>query len=242
MKYLHVYTVLIVFMSLSSCDGNDFEDRIPVMASDYVDDGIDRYEHGFVDLGLPSGTLWATSNLDAKGKTDKGLLYTWGDTNGHKDGEVEYGWENYVHVKIKTISYYGVLLEEYRLSKYSYTRDHAYTTPDKKTVLDLVDDAAHVKWGGKWRIPSDEQFDELCNYCRKEKAAGNAIKLTGPNGNSITIPSGDYWTRSLLEYEWLEEDSDLYAYRYTINYKNPSISSTGYLRYYGYYIRPVMLK
>jgi hypothetical protein len=46
-----------------------------------------------VDLGLPSGTLWANKNVGASSETDNGALFIWGDATGKKidaDNEVTY--------------------------------------------------------------------------------------------------------------------------------------------------------
>ena len=94
-------------------------------------------EHDYVDLGLPSGTLWATENIkDADGKD---LYFAWGETRGYTKEQVEkHGW-------------YKILRRE--LKKYNKT--------DGLIVLEPKDDAAIVNWGEGWKMPTPEQFNEL---------------------------------------------------------------------------------
>ena len=94
-------------------------------------------EHDYVDLGLPSGTLWATENIkDADGKD---LYFAWGETRGYTKEQVEkYGW-------------YGAYT--YNMNKYNEN--------DGLTVLEPEDDAATINWGEGWKIPTKEQVEEL---------------------------------------------------------------------------------
>lgn len=50
----------------------------------------------YVDLGLPSGTLWAKCNLGAEKETDFGKFYQWADTQGY-DGDAghDFHWSTY---------------------------------------------------------------------------------------------------------------------------------------------------
>lgn len=105
-----------------------------------------------IDLGLPSGILWADRNIGAATPEDGGLYFQWGDTQGYTaeqvgngEGQKYFDWSDY---KFSTDG------SSLNLSKYN--------TSDGKTVLDLEDDAAHVNMGGNWRMPTDEEYDELC--------------------------------------------------------------------------------
>ncbi len=107
--------------------------------------------HDYVDLGLTSGTKWATCNVGASKPQDYGNYYAWGETTTKET----YYWSNY-----KYGSDYN------KLTKYcseSYDGKDGFT--DTKTTLDLSDDAAYVNWGGKWRMPTEAQQDELRNQC-----------------------------------------------------------------------------
>ena len=107
--------------------------------------------HDYVDLGLTSGTKWATANVGASKPQDYGNYYAWGETTTKE----VYNWETY-----KYGSDYN------QLTKYcnsSSCGKDGFT--DTKTTLDLSDDAAAANWGGKWRMPTREQQDELRNEC-----------------------------------------------------------------------------
>lgn len=107
--------------------------------------------HDYVDLGLTSGTKWATCNVGASNPQDYGNYYAWGETTTKET----YGGSTY-----KYGSGYDQLTKY--CSKSSYGKD-GFT--DSKTTLDLSDDAAAANWGGKWRMPTRAQLDELRNQC-----------------------------------------------------------------------------
>lgn len=151
-------------------------------------------EHESVDLGLPSGIKWATCNVGAKSPSNLGDYFAWGETKPKES----YTWTNYKWCN-------GT---ENSINKY-YSGDH-------KSTLELEDDAAHVNWGGTWRMPTSQEMNELVEECtwefiRFEGAYG--YKVIGPNGQSIFLPqagyrrgyslylsgNADYWTSSLSE-------------------------------------------
>ena len=148
-------------------------------------------EHEWVDLGLPSGTLWATMNVGANSPEDYGAYYAWGKTAPKEF----YDWDTY------TLSYYdedGIL----RLSKYN--SDINYGTVDNKTELDPADDAAYVIWGSSWRIPTTEQHQELIDNCTWKWTTINGVNgqvVTGPTGNSIFLPAAGYRDGSSISSE-----------------------------------------
>lgn len=99
----------------------------------------------YVDLGLPSGTLWAKMNVGAKSETDPGLYFAWGETEGHADASTKaFTWADY---------------------KFNPSGDGKtftkYNSTDNKVVLDAEDDAASVNMGGEWHMPNEEQCVEL---------------------------------------------------------------------------------
>ncbi len=106
--------------------------------------------HDYVDLGLTSGTRWATCNVGASKPQDYGNYYAWGETTTKST----YSESTYK---------FGSIAE---LTKYCNDSDRGkdgYT--DSKTTLDLEDDAAYVNWGGKWRMPTKAQQEELSDEC-----------------------------------------------------------------------------
>jgi len=116
-------------------------------------------EHEYVDLGL--SVKWATMNVGAtevagskyNAHTGKlscyGEYYAWGETSPKDD----YSWTTYT------------LCNGTYDSLTKYCTDPSYGTVDGKTVLEPEDDAAHVNWGGNWRMPTSEEQNELLNYC-----------------------------------------------------------------------------
>ncbi len=163
--------------------------------------------HEAVDLGLTSGTLWATTNVGADNPQDIGLFFAWGDTEGHGSDTADgymFSWENY---KWGEVSGYDTFFTKY-CSDSSRGKDGFV---DGKFELDPEDDAAYVNWGNEWRMPSKQQLDELLNECTWTLATiGNmtGYEVEGPNGNSIFLPTtgwriddmllegGAYWSRS----------------------------------------------
>ena len=133
-----------------------------------------------IDLGLPSGLLWAKSNMGTTEPTEIGDYYAWGETSTKK----EYHGDNYKH-------YTGSDLD---LKKYN--------EKDWKTVLELEDDAANANLGVGYRIPTEEDWQELLDNCKWEAVTFTLPEITdpsqtkfikqwvvtGPNGKSIILP------------------------------------------------------
>ncbi|MGM9817353.1 MAG: hypothetical protein ACI30B_00005, partial [Paludibacteraceae bacterium] len=135
-------------------------------------DPTNGYE--YVDLGL--SVKWATCNVGATTPEGYGNYYAWGET---APKETYYYWDNY------TMGNGGSTLGDVKLTKYcnnaSFGQDD-FT--DTKTVLDLEDDAANVNWGGKWRMPTDEEWTELRENC--EWTLTNDYNGTGVAGRIVT--------------------------------------------------------
>lgn len=127
----------------------------------------------YVDLGLPSGTLWATCNIGASSPEEYGDYFAWGETEP-KD---YYDWSTY------------------KWCNGSMDSMTKYCTDDNKTELDPEDDAAYVNWGSSWRMPTSEQQQELTLNCTWTWAQHNGVAgqlVTGPNGNTIFLPTAGY--------------------------------------------------
>ena len=147
----------------------------------------------WVDLGLPSGLLWATRNVGASSPTDYGNYYAWGETTPKS----VYDWSTY--------RYYNSSTE--RLTK--------YTGSDGLTILQSGDDAATANYGG--RTPTKEEWQELTNNTTSQWITINGVNgrcFTGTNGNSLFLPAaGGRWGSPLghdgsLGYYW---SSSLYT-------------------------------
>ena len=133
-------------------------------------------ENGFkyVDLGLPSGTMWATCNVGATRPEDSGLLFQFGRVNGYKYGD----------------------------SNKFIKKNNIPTTTSSKTykkynILELEDDAAHVHMGGKWKMPTYDQLKELFDNTTYEVETINGVKgvsfISNINGHQLFIPFAGYW-------------------------------------------------
>ena len=139
-------------------------------------------QHEWVDLGLPSGTLWATCNVGANVPEEYGDYFAWGET-APKD---YYDWSTYkwCNGSDKT------------MTKYCTNSSYGYNGfVDNKTELDPEDDAASVNWGPSWRMPTNEQHRELYNKCSWLMIALNGVSgylCTGPNGNTLFLPAAGY--------------------------------------------------
>lgn len=140
--------------------------------------------YDYVDLGLPSGTLWATCNVGASAPTQTGLYFAWGETDGHLDGlgTKTFSWNDYKFGAKDTSD-----TTNYGMKKYNGT--------DSKVILDKEDDAAHVIMGGEWRIPTVEQFEELCDPEHTTYSYTSDYKNTGISG---MIFESNYWDGELF--------------------------------------------
>ncbi len=158
----------------------------------------------WVDLGLPSGLLWAKCNLGATTPEGYGDYYAWGET---ATKEV-YSLSTY---KYCTVDAEGSLQT---LTKYNTSTD--YGTPDNLTTLQAMDDVATQKLGDGARMPTREEWEDLIANTTAEWTTVNGVagrKFTAANGNSLFLPaaggrfdsrllyageSGDYWSSSSL--------------------------------------------
>ena len=196
-----------------------------------------KTSHEYVDLGLPSGLKWATCNVGATTPEEYGDYIAWGEV----EPKTTYNWSTYKYCagSSSTMTKY--------CSQSSYG-NNGFT--DSKTVLDPEDDAAAVNWGGAWRMPTDEEWDELIDECRWTWTTENGVygrKVTGPNGNSIFLPAAGYMREGTLSYAgsygyyW---SSSLYidypncAYGVGFNSDYVDWGYYGY-RYHGQSVRPV---
>ena len=166
--------------------------------------------HEYVDLHLPSGTLWATCNIGADSPEDYGDYFAWGETSGYNDGKTDFSWGTYLYCNGD---------KENRLTKYctySYYGYNGFT--DTLTELEPEDDAATVNWGSDWCMPSRAQIEELTgSYTTTQFTIQNGVYgrlITSKwNYKSIFLPaagrryatspdgagsSGNYLSRSLF--------------------------------------------
>ena len=182
-------------------------------------------DHDYVDLDLPSGTLWATCNVGADKPEEFGYYYAWGETSTKN-------------------SYYSSNYKWYNGS------DDSFTKYGEDDVLYLSDDAAYVNWGSNWRMPNDYDFRELINThnTTTEKVTQNGViglKITSKsNGKSIFLPLAGFINGSTLvgagtnAYYWSSETYDEERVCY-LHIQNGDVTVSDCSRYMGQSIRPV---
>ncbi len=210
---------------------------------DYLLSGTWPWEewHEYIDLGLPSGTLWATSNVGASSPEESGYFFAWGETTP----KTAYTWENYKWCNGS----------KYTMTKYCIHSNHGYNGfVDGKTELDPEDDAAYVNWGSLWRMPTMDQLDELrekCTWTGTKRNGVDGMLVTGPNGNSMFMPVPGFYEEVGLcnvdeGYCWSRSLGTTYSYRCYALYFYPGHFYPGgvnlyeyYDRYYGFSVRAV---
>ena len=138
--------------------------------------------HEYVDLGL--SVKWATFNVGATKPEEYGDYFAWGETTTKS----VYGWSTYNWCNGTSST----------LTKYNTS--NIYGTVDQKTKLELSDDAARVNWGGKWRMPTYDEFLELREKCTWKWTTQNGVKgyMITNNGNSMFLPAAGYRYESSL--------------------------------------------
>ena len=197
----------------------------------------------YVDLGLPSGTLWATCNIGATSPEEYGNYFAWGETEPYdKNGKTTFGWSTYKWCNGSPST----------LTKYNTSSSDG--TVDNKTELDLEDDAAYVNWGSKWRMPSQAQFKELMNsnYTTTEWTSVNGVNgrliTSKTNGNSIFLPAAGYRGGTSLDYAGLFGyywSRTLYTddpnYAWGLYFISDDVGTGSYPRCSGPSVRPVRL-
>ncbi len=195
--------------------------------------------HEVVDLGLPSGTLWATCNIGADEPEQTGAYFSWGETE-EKDTYSDYSYKFYDWDA------------KFLLTKYSTDSvDRWDGWVDNLTILEPQDDAATMHWGEHYRMPTQEEFEELLEYCTWEWETLNyqdGIRLTGKNGGNIFLPAvgyrfqdlyrnvgieGRYWSSSLCLYHNID------AYALIFEPTRAEVTSYAQNRHPGYPVRAV---
>ena len=186
-----------------------------------------------VDLGL--SVKWANMNVGAGSPEDYGNYYAWGETATKET----YNWSTYFDTNDGGSTFWK------------------YNLNGGKTVLDPEDDAAHVNWGGSWRMPTEAEWQELLNNCTWTWTTQNGINgymvtsnKAGYTDKFIFLPAAGYrngsglydvgsygffWSSSLCEYfEYVSDCAWLLGYYsggHDLNY---------FVRYHGQSVRPVL--
>ena len=206
-----------------------------IMKGYWPDDPVTG-EHEWVDLGLPSGTLWATCNIGASSPEEYGDYFAWGEVTPKE----VYDWSTYKWCN-------GT---ETTMTKYCINSELGIV--DNKTELEPADDAAYVNWGPSWRMPTIDQLQELKNSCTWERVTISngdvCILVTGTNGNTMLLPLagsingttpervGNYgylWSKTASVYA-NESNTSQYIY-----FNSPYPSLWRRYRYFGFTVRAV---
>lgn len=193
--------------------------------------------HEYVDLGLPSGTLWATCNVGADSPDGYGDYFAWGETELKEVFE----WDTYKYCN----GGYN------QLTKYCNNVSYGFNGfADDLTSLQEDDDVAATHWGEGWRTPSCAEWDELTDFCTQTWTTRNGIYgrlFTAPNGNSLFLPVAGYRSSSSSIFD----GEHGFYWSSSLNVDDPNIArvfsfhsdnfgmTRGFLRYYGLSIRPV---
>ena len=192
--------------------------------------------HDYVDLGLSSGTLWATMNVGASKPSDSGLYFQWGDITGYTaeqvgkgEGKKAFIWADYK---------WSIDGSSSNFSKYNTAG----------ATLELADDAANANMGGSWHMPSPTQLKELTanttnTWTSQNGVNGRLFKSKKDASKSIFIPVAGYaWDGSV-------HDSRIYGYVWSSMLREYDVSLGQYLysvylhdggRYNGLSVRGVL--
>jgi hypothetical protein len=201
---------------------------------------VANFDLAYVDLGLPSGTLWATYNVGANTPEEYGDYFAWGETQP-KD---TYNWSTYQYCMGSNTT----------LTKYCNKSSYGYNGfTDNLTTLLPEDDAATANWGNGWRMPTLEELQELYDNTTvtwtTQNGVGGAL-FTAPNGNSLFMPAAGGRLDGGLYQEGTHGScysstlctdapyaAKVFAFSLTGNYI--SCHTNGYDRYIGRSVRPV---
>ena len=188
--------------------------------------------HEYVDLGL--SVKWATCNVGANALEDYGNYYAWGETSTKETYDTD------------NCPTYG--LSESELQSQGYI--------DSEGNLTSQYDAATANWGGKWRMPTEAEMQELTDKCTWTWTTQNGVngyKVVGPNGNSIFLPAagcrfgsslyyageyGNYWSSTPYDNIYVGGNYDYYAFHLEFNSDNQIVCGLG--RHNGLSVRPVI--
>lgn len=197
--------------------------------------------HAYVDLGLPSGTLWATCNVGATIPEEYGNYFAWGETLP----KTNYDWSTY-----KYCHYVDYIV--HKLTKYCNNNlfgNEGFT--DDLVVLHPDDDAAKINWGDGWCIPTKEQWDELyqnTNTTWTKRNDVNGALFVASNGKSIFLPASGYYhgennsSVGIFGYYWsgsLFIDNPTCGYSFNSQQYTSFGTYGAYYRSYGMPVRPV---
>lgn len=210
-------------LGLSEQDIN--KQKIPSITEPSEPSGYEN-GHGYLDLGL--SVKWATCNVGTNNPFDYGDYFTWGEIKPKS----AYYWSNCFDCLDKEGKKWNI-----------------YKLGGKTQILPTSGhDAARENWGGKWRMPTEEESKELCDKCEwtwTSKNGHNGFIVTGPNGNNIFLPAAGYRygkgfeVKNLEGHYWASTLSSLSDGGTAIGFEEYIHYSTCFNRDIGASVRPV---
>ena len=227
------------YYSIEFDNNDDYSYRVDIGKAGYhyvqgysVDRWIASQEHNvvmkkkeeYIDLGLPSRTLWANCNVGTNKPDRIGESFAWGEVAPKST----YSWKNYIHCNGAGD----------QLTKYCNNPAYGYNHfTDTLTILDRPDDAGWCNFDANQgpRIPSKEQWLELYQHTTQTWTTLNNVEgvlFEANNGNSIFLPAGGYWLNSF------DTDDPTRAWNFSIGADLDS-SIINSPRYTGLLVRPV---
>lgn len=153
---------------------------IALEGNKYYTAGPNEFTLNAVDLGLPSGILWATMNVGATAPQEYGQFFAWGETKGYSsanpptDGR-SFDWASYG------------LCNGTNTTLTKYNNNSSYGTVDNLTTLESSDDAATANWGSAWRMPTEAEWNELLKAYPSSTASGRKRRAWLANYNSTGV-------------------------------------------------------
>ena len=249
--YLLPVAALLMGVQSCCCDKDDDNNSAPVAAPAIQPNGDLA-----VDLGL--SVRWATCNVGANTPEEYGDYYAWGDTTtyyepGYAQEKPQNHWKEGKADGYCLATYkYNNSLVSWRLTKYCNVSEWGYEGyTDSDTTLLLVDDVAHYKWGGNWRMPTRAEFEELldncdCVYTIQNSVKGLKVTSRKDPSQSIFLPAAGYYNNKSLASSTTGyyRSSSLYtgdpcrAWKFQFG-QNIELDLIMQIRYEGYSVRPV---
>ena len=193
----------------------------------------------WIDLGLPSGLLWASTNVGAEKPEDFGLYFAWGETQGYEGVTIDkqFSWSDYKLCGGSSST----------LTKYN--NNSSYGTVDNLTTLEQVDDAAYTS-DNTCRMPTRAELEELTANTTSTWETLNGVNgrrfTSKTNGNSIFVPAAGYCSGGSvihvgsLGYLW---SSSLYKSNprdgWCLYFNSDNVNVNYFSRYFGFTVRAV---
>lgn len=165
----------------------------------------DQPEADGVDMG--GGVLWATENLPGyyawgelfTTEDAAGTQFSLGGTTFTNDGSY-YTFSNSSKTSYKNFTNYKFFDGTEKLTKYTWLAQEPATPEDGKTVLEPMDDAATVRLGNGWRMPTAEEWVELIDKAQSieetEQDGVSGLLITAENGNKLFLKQTGYYNYS----------------------------------------------